>query len=214
MGTWSSNSCSSNVSNVSQCSSKDIVTPSPSPPIVKNERCRVFVSNLPPNVSDEDIRNGFAHCGDIANTVWFPSRTDGKFYGSGLITFCDSNGSANALRLNNQVVLGRVVRVEYSSCCDPVKVKPPGCRTIYLNNVPRDAQDARIRKVFRHCGKIKRVRFHERDTKRTGGAFVEFQNTNSCDKALDLHGKIVDNHPLYVDYQRYCRTRNRWRGFV
>jgi len=84
-----------------------------------------------------------------------------------------------------------------------VKVKPPGCRTIYLNNVPRDAQENRIRQVFKHCGKIKRVRFHERDGKRTGGAFVEFEQGASCDKALAFHGKIVDNHPLYVDYQRY-----------
>jgi len=168
-----------------------------------NERCRVFVSNLPPNVTDEDIRAAFARCGEIANTVWFPSRTDGKFYGSGLITFARHSGSENALRLNQQNVLGRIIRVEYSSCQDPVKVKPPGCRTIYLNNVPRDAQESRIRQVFKHCGKIKRVRFHERDTKRTGGAFVEFEHTGSCDKALALHGKIVDNHPLYVDYQRY-----------
>jgi len=100
-------------------------------------------------------------------------------------------------------VLGRIIRVEYSSCQDPVKVKPPGCRTIYLNNVPRDAQENRIRQVFKHCGKIKRVRFHERDGKRTGGAFVEFEHGASCDKALAFHGKIVDNHPLYVDYQRY-----------
>jgi len=168
-----------------------------------NERCRVFVSNLPPNVTDEDIRAAFMHCGDIANTVWFPSRTDGKFYGSGLITFSRHSGSENALRLNQQNVLGRIIRVEYSSCQDPVKVKPPGCRTIYLNNVPRDAQESRIRQVFKHCGRIKRVRFHERDTKRTGGAFVEFEHTASCDKALALHGKIVDHHPLYVDYQRY-----------
>lgn len=176
---------------------------SPSKSGGKGGRCRVFVSNLPPNVTDEDIRSAFHHCGEIANTVWFPSRTDGKFYGSGLITFGAACGSEKALRLNQQSVLGRVIRVEYSSCQDPVKVKPPGCRTIYLNNVPRDAQEARIRQVFRHCGRIKRVRFHERDTKRTGGAFVEFEQTGSCDRALALHGKIVDNHPLYVDYQRY-----------
>eukprot|EP01084_Bolivina_argentea_P013620 25566_1 len=142
-----------------------------------NERCRVFVSNLPPNVTDAEIRNAFSHCGEISNTVWFPSRTDGKFYGSGLITFCDGMGSKEALKMNQQNVLGRIIRCEYSSGQDPVKVKPPGCRTIYLNNVPRDAHESRIRQVFKHCGKIKRVRFHERDTKRTGGAFVEFENT-------------------------------------
>ncbi len=113
-GSISSTSTTSNKSE-----NNNAITPSPSPPTYNNrinrrnsnnsssgssgsdsntkERCRVFVSNLPPNVTHSDIRNAFSHCGEIANTVWFPSRTDGKFYGSGPITFCDGDGSREAL---------------------------------------------------------------------------------------------------------------------
>ena len=83
------------------------------------------------------------------------------------------------------------------------KRKPYGCKTVYLNNCPRNASENRIRKVFKHCGKIKTVRFHEKDGIRTGGAFVEFYESKSTDKALEMHGKVVDGYPLYVDFQRY-----------
>ena len=151
------------------------VTPSPSPPDnpprnsrqrsnhngnhnhsnSAKERRRVFVSNLPPSSNDDDIRGAFKYCGAISNTVWFPSRTDGKFYGSGLITFADHNGAREALRMNQQNVLGRIIRVEYSSCQDPVKVKPRGCRTIYLNNVPKDAQESEYAKYLNIVGRLR-----------------------------------------------------------
>jgi len=166
-------------------------------------RRRVFISNLPSDFSESEIRNELeVTCGPIATTLWFASRTDGKFYGSGLITFETREGAEKAKSLNGCSLFGRVIRIEPSRCTDPVKKKPPGCQTVYLNNLSKSISESYLRELFQECGEMKSVRLLERANRNTKSAFIEFLFTESTTLALQHHGKVIDCYPLHVDYQR------------
>jgi len=175
-------------------------------PKAQNEeqlRRRVFISNLPAEYSESDIREELEKlCGEIQHTLWFASRTDGKFYGSGLITFATTEGADSARKFNGNLLFGRTVRIEPSRCPDPVRKKPPGCQTIYLNNLSKKISDTKLRALFEKCGTIKSVRVLDRSNKTTNVAFIEFYDSNSTNVALEFHGKVVDGYPIHVDYQR------------
>merc|ERR1719350_2232720 len=143
-------------------------------------RRRVFISNLPSDFSENEIRTELeVTCGPIAHTLWFASRTDGKFYGSGLITFETREGADKVLSLNGCSLFGRVIRIEPSRCTDPIKKKPLGCNTVYLNNLSKSISDTDLRQLFRSCGEMKSVRLLERANKNTNVAFVEFVYSES-----------------------------------
>lgn len=177
----------------------------PSQPSEETLRCRIFISNLPSDYGDaEQIRSELeATCGPILHTLWFASRTDGKFYGSGLITFEEPKSAQKALDMNGCTLFGRVIRIEPSRCTDPVKKKPPGCQTVYLNNLSKSITESYLRELFSDCGEMKSVRLLERANKNTNAGFIEFFETDSTTIALQHHGKVIDAYPLHVDYQRY-----------
>jgi len=124
------------------------------------------------------------------------------FLSSGLITFETREGADKALSLNGCSLFGRVIRIEPSRCTDPVKKKPPGCQTVYLNNLSKSISSEFLRELFQSCGEMKSVRLLERSNKNTNVAFIEFLFTESTTLALQHHGKVINGYPLHVDYQR------------
>ena len=72
----------------------------------------VFIGNLSFDITEELVRQTFAHCGDIKE-VRFLQR-DGQFKGCGFLDFHDSSPVDLAIKLNGSLVMNRAMRVDYA----------------------------------------------------------------------------------------------------
>ncbi|KAJ0411442.1 hypothetical protein ATCC90586_007102 [Pythium insidiosum] len=79
---------------------------------------------------------------------------------------------------------------------------PVGCTTVYVGNLAYDITEEVLRKVFLSCGDIKAVRFAEHiETKEFRGfGYVQFYDSEACEKAVRLDGMIVMGRPMNIDY--------------
>ena len=71
----------------------------------------IFLGNLHFNTKEEDVRALFSKCGDVDNVRLIRDASTGMGKGFGYVNFVSEESVAKALRLNNQEVSGRKVRV-------------------------------------------------------------------------------------------------------
>jgi nucleolin len=72
-------------------------------------------------------------------------------------------------------------------------VQPPGCRTVFVKNLPYDCSEERLQEAFKVYGKISSVRIarwnHTNQSK--GFGYVEFFAENSANIAVRKSGDVV-----------------------
>jgi len=83
----------------------------------------------------------------------------------------------------------------------PAKLeKPPGCRTIFIKNLPYDVTEEDVRKHFMVYGPIVSVRLamwnHTQNQK--GFGYIDFKREDSADIAVRKSGSIVMNERIVV----------------
>ncbi|CAG5134098.1 unnamed protein product, partial [Candidula unifasciata] len=85
-----------------------------------------------------------------------------------------------------------------------VRVKPPGCRTIFVGGIPENSTSEILHEVFESCGQILSIRISKKNF-----AHIRFENMESVDRALYISGyrmKINDSDEkedtgrIHVDY--------------
>ena len=74
----------------------------------------IFLGNLHFNTKEDDVRKLFSKCGNIDNVRLIRDGTTGMGKGFGYVNFVDEESVAKAMRLNNQEISGRKVRVSKS----------------------------------------------------------------------------------------------------
>jgi nucleolin len=74
----------------------------------------VFLGNLSFNIDEETVRNLFSKCDEIMEVRWVEK--DSEFKGCGFVVFKTTEGTDEAVKLNGRIVMGRPIRVDYSSC--------------------------------------------------------------------------------------------------
>jgi nucleolin len=81
--------------------------------------------------------------------------------------------------------------------------KPEGCVKLFIGNLSYDIDDDAITKFFANVdAELKAVRWlHHKDTGDFKGVgFVEFWNTEACEKAATLNGKNLLGRPIRIDW--------------
>jgi nucleolin len=81
--------------------------------------------------------------------------------------------------------------------------KPENCVKLFIGNLSYEIDDDAISKFFETAGaEVKAVRWiHHKDTGDFKGVgFVEFWNTEACDKAAALNGKNLLGRPIRIDW--------------
>lgn len=92
--------------------------------------------------------------------------------------------------------------------------KEPGCHTVFVGNLSWDIDEDSLRAHFAECGEITSVRFAE---DRETGAFkgfghVEFVESDSTDKAVELAGTYLMDRAVRVDFANPRPARNSFGG--
>jgi len=176
---------------------------------------RIYVGNLSYSINDDSIREFFKDIGEIKEISWNIDKSTGKFYGSGFLSFENTQTAKNALSKNGLDLLGRSIRVEMQnsrpqtprkresgSFSNPLSAKPDGCTTVFLGNLAYEIQDNNIYEIFADCGEIKQIRWvtdkQTNEFKRCG--FVEFASEDGPVKAVAHNGENLLGRSIRVDY--------------
>ena len=81
----------------------------------KPEGCdTVFVGNLPFDVEEDQLRELFASCGEVASIRFATAPEDGSFKGFGHVSFADGSSTDSAVKLSGTNINGRNIRVDYA----------------------------------------------------------------------------------------------------
>jgi len=188
---------------------------------------RLFLGNLPFAVDEDSLRT-FLDPGFMTHVKWITDKETGKFYGSAFIEMSSSKCGAIAVKdKNGEKLMGRPIRINFAPARDgdvwppkskevtgnggqaggtgvkAMSEKPDGCVKLFVGNLSFDIDDDTIVKFFANVdAEVKAVRWlHHRDSGDFKGCgYVEFWNTDACDKGATLNGKVLMGRPIRIDW--------------
>ncbi|XP_034233332.1 uncharacterized protein LOC117640661 [Thrips palmi] len=148
----------------------------------------VVVSNLSPDVIEEDLWQSFKDCGPISyiGLVWNSKNSiDAQIY------FQDESGAKKALQQKNKLVKGNVVSLSRPIFEISNKAHDP----VVVTEVSEGTQKEDVEKEFSQYGPILRVKFNRSRT----SAFIFYENQKSADKAVKHSGRAEYRFKLMPD---------------
>lgn len=173
------------------------------------------MKGLPWKATEHEVRQFFQSCGDILSTE-IPMGDDGRSMGVAYVKFKTREGLTNALAKDEETWPGterwlKVVegfeKPERKSFGAP-GVRPEGCNTVFVGNLPWDVEEKHLQDLFSACGEITSIRFasNPEDGSFKGFGHVEFVNEMSTEEAVKLAGSDINGRAIRVDY---APPRNR-----
>ena len=83
-------------------------------------------------------------------------------------------------------------------------LRPAGCRSVFLKNIPYDTSEAEVTEVFKVCGPITNVRLAVwGNTKQLKGfGYVDFKREDSAEIAVKKSGQLtLSGRPVIIDFE-------------
>ena len=72
---------------------------------------KIYLGNLPYNLSEQDIEEGFSQFGAIEDVALIKDRNTGRPKGFGFVTFGSEEAAQNSLQMDGKDFHGRSIRV-------------------------------------------------------------------------------------------------------
>ena len=177
---------------------------------------KIYVKGLPWVATEKEVRDFFKACGKISS-VELPMGEDGRSSGTAFVIFAERSELDKALELDGQYWPGteRWLKIQEGFEKSDRKsfgtgVRPEGCDTVFVGNLPFDVEEDQLREVFASAGTVDRVRFAmAEDGSFKGFAHVQFTDGDATDEAVKLAGTDINGRAIRVDY---APPRNREGG--
>jgi len=209
-----------NTSSVAGGSAKDASATAPAPAAVPasasglvNDRT-VYIEGLPFEACEADVRAFFkgVKSGDVLS-VRLPTWHDsGRLRGYGHVEFTKAAAAKEALNLDGSYMGKRFIKVttpmvprilQQQQQHETYGVeRPPGCRSVFIKNLPYDTSEDELREAFKVFGPIVNVRIpmwgHTNQQK--GSAYIDFKREDSAEIAVKK-GMQIRSRPLLVDFE-------------
>lgn len=162
----------------------------------------VFVTNYPPTIGPDDIRELFKDCGDIVS-IRMPSLKANVRRRFCYVTFRDRTASTKATQKHGTNLGGKYTLSAMFS--DPSKAKKrEGAveegRELHITNLDTMASDDEVKAVFAKYGNVRRVNVpRNKAGKGHGTAYVEFESKEQAESAAsDLNKTKFRNSIMTV----------------
>lgn len=169
----------------------------------------LFIGGLAYEATEDDIFAAFSKYGEI-DTITLPMN-NGTPRGIAFVNFKNPQQAAAALVLNDTEFMNRRIRVNFSS--QKPDRKPlartggfgagpsSSSATVFVGNLPYDANEDSIREFFGMCGEIKQVRIAKSPEGEVKGfGHVEFVDKNAASEAVKLAGNPMGGRALRIDF--------------
>ncbi|KAI9359844.1 hypothetical protein BD770DRAFT_385635 [Pilaira anomala] len=186
-------------------------TPPPPRRKIINKDCRVYVGNLPFEVSWHQLKDFMREAGQVSyvDVLKLPN---GRSKGCGVVEYRYPEDAKRAIHiLNKTEFMGRPVFVredrEYENSGPPKDPRdaPDDCR-LHVGNLPLNASWQDMKDLFRKAGRVLHTDIHtEAGTRRpNGNGTVIFDNARTALIAIEMyHGFEWQGHKLEVSEGRY-----------
>lgn len=180
------------------------------------DRNKIFVAGVDGAVTDNEFYAKFESFGELFQAKIVYDKNTQRSRGFGFVTFAQYESCLDAIEaLDQQQWKGKKVlnvrflnqKADAATAPAPrtklLPVRPEGCSTVYVGNIPYEISEDCFRKLFSRCGGIRKIRFCEdiRTHEFRGFGYVEFLDEDSTEKAVKtLHEFPVMGRLLKVDY--------------
>lgn len=164
----------------------------------------VYAAGLSYEATEADVRAFFSPL-EVTDVRMPRYQDSGRPRGYAHVDFASAGDAARALEKNLQDLKGRYVTVELArDKVAPVPgPKPKGCTTIFVKNLPYDANEDVVRTAFARFGKIADVRLAVwNHTKRVKGhGYVQFVTEFAAEQAVKHRADVkIRGRAVVVDY--------------
>ncbi|KDD74842.1 hypothetical protein H632_c1039p0 [Helicosporidium sp. ATCC 50920] len=174
---------------------------------------RVYVGGMPYRMTENDVAEYWAYCGEIETMEMMTFPDTGRFKGIAFITFATEEGYRAALDCHGMDCHGQTLKVQ--PCKGVAKAskasaggnkrrlaaKTPGYNVAYCCNMSFDATEKDVKALFETCG-VSTVRLHtDKVTNQFRGmAHVHFRDEAGLDRAVAMDGTNFLGRELRVGY--------------
>ena len=168
---------------------------------------KIYVKGLPWLASEAEVKDFFKACGKI-ESVELPMGEDGRSTGTAFVIFAQRAELDKAIELDGQFWPGteRWLKIQEGFEKPERKVfgtgvRPEGCDTVFVGNLPFDVEEDQLRELFGTAGSVERVRFAMgEDGSFKGFGHVQFADGASTVEAVKLAGTDINGRSIRVDY--------------
>ncbi|GKV10198.1 hypothetical protein SLEP1_g21600 [Rubroshorea leprosula] len=174
----------------------------------------LYVKNLDPDITEENLRERVSEFGKIASLV-IAKDDNGASRGYGFINFDSPDDARRAMEAMNGLQLGskilyvaraqkkaereQILRHQFEEKQKEQILKYKGSN-VYVKNIDDDVTDEELREHFSQCGTITSAKLMRDDKGISKGfGFVCFSSPEEATKAVHMfHGYMFHRKPLYV----------------
>ena len=185
--------------------------------VYNNDRT-VYIQGLPFGATEDDVRSLFESAGSI-ESIRLPRWQDsGRLRGYGHVAFKRAESATRALEFDGEYIQDRYISVDRpqnpralskvdgssGAVSQQSATPPPGCRTVFVKNLPYGIAEEAIQDSFKVYGPIKTVRIAiwNHTGKQKGFCYIEFKRSDSAIVAVQKSGSItIQGRPTVVDYE-------------
>ncbi|UKJ90664.2 hypothetical protein MACJ_001598 [Theileria orientalis] len=183
--------------------------------------CEIYCGNLPPNVTEDELRELFEECGLITRINKLGNK------GIAFITFSNPESAQKAAEYNNSPYKGKLLNINITTNRPPkggfgsrgdegskfnFKGKPSEVTVtneICIRNLNFNSSEEGLRELFSECGQVTRCYLPKfRDSgKPMGVCFITFTTVEAAKRAVEYDQTEIDGRTVSI---QYALPRNRF----
>lgn len=177
------------------------------------EPTTLYVEGISYDAKEDDVQRAFEQCGVVV-AVRMPRYQDsGRPRGYAHVVFETAASATAALtQMAGHQLMGRYLTVARPNTPRALgssggetahRALPPGCKTVFVRNLPYDCSEDAVRQTFSACGRVSDVRLAlwNHTKLRKGFGYVEFVKDTSAEVAVNKRGLMVGGRPVACDYE-------------
>ncbi len=183
------------------------------PNLGENDSRTIFVNNISYESTQNEIKSAFEQYGQILDVRLIYDKNNNRPKGYCYVEFADENSVQKVLNDKyNFVIEGRKVIIKPSESVTKLREKIK--YVAHITNLPFSLTESKIKEFFieHDVDKINDILISRDDQGNSKGfGFVEFNNSESLLKAIQLTGKLIRGRPVCIKESKRNITRSKKR---
>lgn len=193
--------------------------PAAAPRAALPHELQVYAEGFPYDTSDEALHAFFAPCGTVTQLKAPRWQDSGRLRGFAHVSFASRAEAEGALALSGTRLGSRYISVAAARAdttgargAAPSAARPAGCVTLFVRNLPYDADEAAVTSAFARFGDVATARVVRRsDTHVSKGfAYVQFARGAAAEAAVAA-GVTLGGRALQLDYDAVGKAKASYK---
>ncbi|KAJ6739650.1 POLYADENYLATE-BINDING PROTEIN 7 [Salix koriyanagi] len=163
------------------------------------EQCSLYVGDLDPSVTEEQLIQSFSKIQGYISAVLCPDTITGRSLCYGYVNFFGYQHAMHAIEImNHKFINGKSIRVALS--LPNSEARKSGIGNLFVKNLDISVDNSKLQHIFSKYGKIVSCKVAVTpEGKSKGYGYVQFESKESSNDAIQkVNGTIVEGKEIYV----------------